>query len=277
MVLTISDDFSLYKIAESGQCFRIRRFEDGVYRFVSGRHILYIRELSPGRFEALCDPGEWNSVWSAYFDLERDYAKIRAAIPKRDTYMYMAAQAGKGIRILRQSPWEALIAFIVSQRKSIPAIENAVDLLAQRFGEPVITHRETVFLFPDPDRLASADLDALISCKLGYRAPYVLDASLKVRSGTMDLRAMDDLSDEQLIEQLKLVRGVGTKVANCVALFSYGRTALAPVDTWIGKVILKQYGGIDPFPAYGETAGILQQYVFYHALKHKSDYGAKRK
>ena len=54
MELTISDDFSLPKIAESGQCFRIRRFVDSTYRFITEGSILYIRELSQGLFEADC-------------------------------------------------------------------------------------------------------------------------------------------------------------------------------------------------------------------------------
>ena len=77
--------------------------------------------------------------------------------------------------------------------------------------------------------------------------------------------------DAELLERLKTVNGVGNKIANCVALFAYGRTALTPVDTWINKVIRSEYGGADPFPAYGDAAGIMQQYVFYYALKHKRE------
>ena len=62
MELTISDDFSLSKIADSGQCFRIRRFDDGIYRFITEGNILYIRELSPRRFEADCTPEDWDAV-----------------------------------------------------------------------------------------------------------------------------------------------------------------------------------------------------------------------
>ena len=52
--------------------------------------------------------------------------------------------------------------------------------------------------------------------------------------------------------------GVGIKVANCVALFAYGRMECAPVDVWIQRVIDQHYAGQNPFPAYG-NAGILQQ------------------
>ncbi len=271
MELTISDDFSLPKIAGSGQCFRIRRFDDGTYRFITESNILYIRECAPRRFEADCTPKEWDTVWAPYFDLDRSYAAIRSAIPTSDTYMQRAAEAGQGIRILRQSPWETLVAFIISQRKSIPAIQGAVELLAERYGEAVTTRRETVSVFPRPEQMADADAEALAACKLGYRTPYVLDAVGRTGSGALDLTAIASCSDAELLERLKTVSGVGNKIANCVALFAYGRTGLAPVDTWIGKVIRSEYGGENPFPAYGGAAGIMQQYTFYYALTHKRE------
>ena len=58
-------------------------------------------------------------------------------------------------------------------------------------------------------------------------------------------------------------------MANCICLFSYGRMGAAPVDTWIHKIIAREYGGRNPFPAYGEYAGILQQFAFYYAIAHK--------
>ena len=271
MELTISDDFSLPKIAESGQCFRIRRFGDGTYRFITEGSVLYIRKMSPCRFEADCAPEEWDAVWSPYFDLGRNYAEIRAFIPESDTYMRQAAEAGRGIRILRQSPWETLVAFIISQRKSIPAIQGAVELLSERYGEALTTQRETVRVFPHPEQMTTADAEALAACKLGYRTPYVLDAIGRASAGALDLTEIAVCGDAELLERLKTVNGVGNKIANCVALFAYGRTALAPVDTWISKVIRSEYGGVNPFPAYGDAAGIMQQYVFYHALKHKRE------
>ena len=271
MELTISDDFSLPKIAESGQCFRIRRFVDSTYRFITEGSILYIRELSQGRFEADCTPEDWEAVWSRYFDLGRDYAQLRAAIPKDDTYMRQAAETGRGIRILRQDPWETLVAFIISQRKSIPAIQGAVELLSDRFGTRIVTARETICTFPSPEQLSRADETALSECKLGYRTPYILDAIDKVCSGALNLTALSDCKNTELLEALKHVNGVGEKIANCVALFAYGRAGIAPVDTWIGRVIGERYGGVNPFPAYGDAAGIMQQYVFYYALNHKNE------
>lgn len=269
MQISIPDDFDLSKIARSGQCFRVKEFEGGWFRFVTGREVLYIRQRSAGCFEVSCPEETWQRVWVPYFDLSRDYSAIQTIIPKSDTYMQLAAREGRGIRILRQDPWEMLVTFIISQRKSIPAIQQAVELLAERFGETIVTPYETVHTFPTATQLADAETGELAACKLGYRVPYIQDAVAKVLAGQMDLAALASLPDGELFEALKTIRGVGDKVANCICLFSYGRTGAAPVDTWIHKIIAREYGGHNPFPAYGTYAGILQQFAFYYAISHK--------
>lgn len=269
MLISITDDFDLSKIARSGQCFRVREFGNGRFRFVTGREVLYIRQQSAGCFEVSC-PGEtWHRVWAPYFDLGRNYSAVQKIIPDSDAYMRLAAGEGRGIRILRQDPWEMLVTFIISQRKSIPAIQHAVELLAERFGEAVATPHETVHTFPTAAQLANAGDRDLAACKLGYRVPYIRDAVSKVLAGEVNLAALEGLPDPELFQTLKTIRGVGDKVANCICLFSYGRTGAAPIDTWMHKIIAQEYGGCNPFPAYGEYAGILQQFAFYYAISHK--------
>ena len=268
MHISITDDFDLAKIACSGQCFRVKEFEDGSFRFVTGREALYLRQ-SAGGFAVSCPEETWQRVWVPYFDLGRTYSAVQKIIPESDTYMQLAAQEGRGIRILRQDPWEMLVTFIISQRKNIPAIQQAVELLAERFGEAVTTPYETLYTFPTAEQLAGAQAGDLAACKLGYRVPYIQNAVAKVLSGQMDLAALATLPDAELFEKLKTIRGVGDKVANCICLFAYGRMGAAPIDTWIHKIIAREYGGHNPFPAYGEHAGILQQFAFYYAIAHK--------
>ena len=70
--------------------------------------------------------------------------------------------------------------------------------------------------------------------------------------------------NDAITSRLLTLDGVGKKVANCVCLFGYGRTAMAPIDVWIQRLIDEEFGGRDPFPAYGQQAGIVQQYLFYY-------------
>ncbi|WP_130868530.1 DNA-3-methyladenine glycosylase family protein [Intestinimonas massiliensis (ex Afouda et al. 2020)] len=277
MEVYIPDLFDLNKIISSGQCFRAVARPDGTCRFVTGEQVLYIRKVSEENYEVSCGRDAWASVWSPYFDLGRDYRTISAQIPRKDSFLSRAAQAGAGIRILRQDPWETLVTFIISQRKSIPAIRWVVEMLSQRYGTPIRTSEETLYAFPTARQLENVCEADYITCKAGYRAPYLCDAVRQVLSGCLDLSGISALSDCELIEALKGVRGVGVKVANCVALFAYGRTACAPVDTWIKKIIQREYRGRDPFGRYGPVAGIMQQYFFYYAQSHKGEPAHKKK
>ena len=262
MEVTIADDFSPEKIMESGQCFRVRRFPDGTYRFVTGQRALCLRPLGRQRWEASCPPAEWAEVWSPYFDLGRDYAALRGRARGKHPFVDEAMAAWSGLRILRQDPWEMLLTFIISQRKSIPAIASAVETLASRWGTPLQTERETLFAFPAPEQLAAVTEEELRACALGYRAPYVLDAVRQVRDGDLDPAVLGRLEDEALFQALQAVRGVGKKVAECVCLFGYGRLRRVPVDVWIARAIEEECGGREPFSLYGDDAGIMQQYVF---------------
>lgn len=270
----ITDDFSLDKIADCGQCFRAKKLDDGSFRFICGEDVLLIREAARNRFEVSSTGEEWETVWSRYFDLPRNYSRIRDIceneFAEEDSgtaeLLHAAAEAGSGLRILRQDPWEMLVTFIISQRKNMPAIALAVEKLSDLYGHML---PEGLHTFPTPDELIRADESDLRAAGLGYRAPYIRDATEKVLSGALDLEAMKGLDDEELFEKLMTVKGVGKKVANCVCLFGYGRTGRSPVDVWIERAIEK-CGGMDPFPRFGEYAGIMQQYVFYYMTHLKS-------
>lgn len=228
MTVTIPGDFDLQKIAASGQAFRIAQTPQG-WRFLAGDKLLYLQPGSGDTYTASCTPEEWQGFWHRYFDLNRNYAAIRAAVPKQDAYLCAAARAGAGIRILRQDAWEMLVTFIISQRKNIPAIQACVETLCTRYGAPLLQPGGNVlYAFPTAQALAAAGEQALRDCALGYRAPYVLAAAQAVAAGTLDLAALETLPDARLLEALMQQHGVGIKVANCVALFAYGRMECAP-------------------------------------------------
>ena len=72
--------------------------------------------------------------WKQYFDLGTDYGSFIASIRADDAYLAAAADAGSGIRILRQDLWEMMITFLISQQKTIPKIREAVEALAKKYG-----------------------------------------------------------------------------------------------------------------------------------------------
>lgn len=271
MEIKISDDFDLKKIVDSGQCFRPKEIKAGLFRFIVGENILHISKRDEQIFEIDCSAQDWENVWKNYFDLGTNYADIRRDIRNfsagkpYEKILYDATEYGKGIRILRQAPFETLISFIISQRKNIPSIRSSVEKICERFGQRV----GNVYLFPRVEEMADATIDDLTGLGLAYRKDYVKEAVEKVSSGAIDFKELETFSDKDLTEELKIINGVGDKIANCVALFAYHRVDRVPVDVWIRRAIDEDFNGENIFSKFGKNAGILQQYIFYHKRNKK--------
>lgn len=254
--------FDLALTAASGQCFRFHKIKDGFYQLTAKGQVLHIQELGDKRYSFSCDEAAFETHWVDYFDLKRDYGAVHSLIRPQDGYLYEAMRYAQGVKILRQEPFETLMAFIISQRKSIPAIISCVEALSRRFGEQIL---EDVFAFPKPAALANASEEDLKACGLGYRVPYIKKTAQMVDGGQIDLEEIATLSDSELETELLRFPGVGKKVAACVMLFAFGRLDIFPVDTWIQKVLSAQYQDGFPFSAYPGVSGILQQYLFCYA------------
>ena len=273
-----ADCFDLEQIMESGQCFRIYRLsvseenEDGViYRATAANHTVLIRQESKNITNTtlltfLCSPDEYEQFWRHYFDLETDYRQYESAIDPEDLYLQSAFAFGSGIRILHQDPWEMLITFIISQRKNIPAIRQAVEALSKKCGTCIDEENE-IYAFPTPEQLSALTLSDLQSLSLGYRAKYIYETTKQVADGSLDLTKWDLFSDNDLHKMLLSCYGVGEKVANCVALFGYHRIGAFPVDVWIDRIQKTYYNGHFPVEKYEGFAGIMQQYLFYYERK----------
>ena len=217
--IQITDDFDLDRIADSGQCFRWQKEASGAYRIIHKEYCLRIRPVKDGIFELSCSEEEFRDVWHDYFDLGTDYRAVRGCISKEeDPFLYKACEYGKGIRILRQDPWEMLISFIISQNKNIPAIKKSIELLCEAAGR----YREDAcdfggdacdasgggyHLFPSPEEILALSDETLAACRFGYRCRYVKAAAADVAEGRLDLSSLQSESGPY--------EKAGSEVAGC--------------------------------------------------------------
>lgn len=264
MVSAIADDFDLTRIAESGQCFRWEQVSDGSYRVLNREKCIYTRRTGENTFEFDCNNAQFEKTWYDYFDLAGDYAAIRSRVnPEEDPFLWHALDQEKGIRILRQDPWEMLVTFIISQNKNIPAIRRSVNTLCKMCGKRLEDVRgEGYFSFPDPESVVLLSEDQLKACGLGYRWSYVHAAADAVASGALDLEGLRSAGEEEANASLMRLRGVGAKVASCVALFGFHYTNAFPKDVWIKRILENEYPDGYPFEKYTPYNGIYQQYMF---------------
>ncbi|MBO4396076.1 MAG: hypothetical protein J5819_06995 [Eubacterium sp.] len=264
--MIVTDDFDLDLIAESGQCFRWKKLDENIYRIPYRSKCLDIYYAGDGRYELSCDDDEFDSIWRDYFDLETCYADIRTRINKADDpFLFGACEYGRGIRILRQDPWETLISFIISQNRNIPAIKKSIELLCEAAGK---TGRSadgnSYYVFPAPEDILSLSENDLSECRLGYRCRYVHEAAKSVAQGDIDLYGLINSPGVETINSLTSICGVGAKVANCVSLFGLHHIDAFPIDVWIKRILENEYPDGYPMEKYSPYNGVYQQYMFYY-------------
>jgi N-glycosylase/DNA lyase len=108
--------FDLSLTAGSGQCFRFNEDKGNCFNLIAFGKRLKIRVLGGDHFMFGCDTVEFEEIWQYYFDLDCDYRSFGISIDAKDAFLSAAFDYAGGLRILRQSPWETLVSFIISQR-----------------------------------------------------------------------------------------------------------------------------------------------------------------
>lgn len=225
---------------------------------------------------------------SSYFRLDDDLLNVYSKVAK-DQYVREAIKRFRGLRLIRQEPWECLISFVCATFKNIPAIKQMVFNVCRQFGDTVEFQGETFYTFPKPHVLAKASLEELRSCRLGFRAKRVLNAAKLVDSGKLDLEYLKTQPYEVAKKELMKLPGVGHKVADCVLLFSLDKLEAFPIDIWMKRIILEHYSrhfkqefvakigtksSLTPSEYqtiytfgrqyFGDHAGYAQEYLYHH-------------
>lgn len=267
MVIKSISHFDMQQICRSGQCFRMRERETGVFAVIAGsRYLEVCRKGEEWGFD--CTEEEFDSFWKSYFDLEQDYGIYQKMVDDRDLYLRAAAEYGGGIRILRQDLWEMIVSFLISQQNHIARIRRCIQNICEAYGEPCVNRRgETYYAFPRPEALAGLEEEALKACNLGYRSRYVVRAARSVLAGELRLEEVAQMEYPYAREELLKLYGVGEKVADCICLFSLHQLEAFPVDTHIRQALEQHYRQGFPAGTYQGVQGVMQQYIFYYELE----------
>jgi N-glycosylase/DNA lyase len=294
-------DYDLAATLASGQAFRWRQAGGAWEGIVAER---WVRLRQGGELihaETAVPQSDWQWLRD-YLQLDVDLAAVVATFPD-DEPMRASVAACRGLRLLRQEPWETLVSFICSSTKQIVQIQQIIALLCERFGEPTPVAADVrrlhspprperpdprpnaksepphvgcypAFAFPSAARLAACSEAELRTCKMGFRAPFVLAAAKAVAGGALDLNHLHSIPTGEARAALMSLHGVGRKIADCVLLFAYGKQDAFPVDVWVRRALTELY-----FPRrrpsekrlahfanthFGPNAGFAQQYLFHY-------------
>jgi N-glycosylase/DNA lyase len=262
----LAKDFSLEHTIDSGQIFRYEKKDE--FYFIVKQDII-IKIMQKGNFLYYKASKKASEQFIRdFFGLNDDLSKILLEIDK-DKLMNKAIAKYQGLRIMNQNPEECLASFIASAFSNIPKIKRSLNLIAKNFGRKIRLDDYETYSFPKLNDLN--DLYKLKKCSLGFRAERIYN-----------LRNLDDdffkkvqkLNYLDAKKELMGLKGVGSKVADCVLLFSLKHYESFPTDVWVERIIKRNYlkkrktniKKVEEFGRkyFGKYAGYAQQYLYHY-------------
>lgn len=271
--------FSFHLTAGHQTFFRGRTgadyYEAGVYRRVldpPARPPILV-EVSPGATEDTLDVALRGhnldgaaGVWGAgqvrrIFALDADFAEF-VALAEVDPLVGALAGHFPGLRPARApTVFEALAQAIIGQQISGVVARRIRDLVVDALGAPFEAGGRTYRAYPRPAAFAAASIDDLRGLKLSRRkAEYLRDIGARIAAGDLDLEALRELPDDEVVAHLSALRGVGRWTAEWVMLRALGRPDAFPAGDLALWRALDRYYQPDKRTGAKEAAALAERW-----------------
>lgn len=257
-----------------GQCYRRSVFVDGMVgvievRFVAGEEFLLL-----GVPSAFADVVSVVERVRRIFDLTAD-SRAFANYLGRDSLLASVVQVYPGLRV--PGAWdgfEMAVRIILGQQVSLAAANTLAGRLVRGFGEAIAVEGEDrlLFLFPTPERLATADIACIgVTPK---RALAIQALARVVSSGVLDFSA--NIGLEQIISQLIALPGIGSWTAHYIAMRAFGEMDAFPAGDLILRRVAAEPGKMLTESQLLKRAEVWRPMRAYAALYLWTDYLASK-
>lgn len=136
--------------------------------------------------------------------------------------------------------YQELVGSIISQQLSVKAAAT----IQRRFNE-LFGSDDT----PAPEQILTKDIEELRAVGLSrQKAGYIQDLAIKVLDGTVRFDHLDTLPNQEIIDELIQIKGVGVWTVHMFLMFCMGRLDVLPVgDLGIRNGIQRHYS-LDHLP-----------------------------
>ena len=188
-----------------------------------------------------------NGGITSYHNLETDFFRKKDNLDlilksiSKDKTVQKAVKKYQGLRILKQDPFQCLISFIISSNSNIQKIKSSLEKMSKKFGTKIEFQNNEFFLFPKPKNLAKASISEITECGVGYRARFIKDAAKMVFLNKINFDYLEKCDYQDAKNNICLVPGIGSKVADCILLFSLNKLEAFPLDRWMIRILEKYY------------------------------------
>jgi DNA-3-methyladenine glycosylase II len=195
----------------------------------------------------------------AYKLAQRRAEKHLSEIDRRMTKVIAAHGKCALVPYWDRSPYESLVRAVAYQQLHGRAAAAILGRLVEKFAP-----RE----FPSPEDLASADPADLRP--LGFSAAKVATIQGVARGaldGVVPTREQAvALSDQELIDRLTQLRGIGQWTVEMLLIFTLGRLDVMPVDDYGVKAGLQALHKLEVFPKKQDFARLTEKWQPYRSI-----------
>lgn len=261
--MRIEIDVSLDPTLGCGQAHRWKKIDDEWTGVLDGK-VIHMKQCSEYIDVHGC---ESESSIRSYLRADDNLNEIIDYIASRDEYVASLFKHCPGLRILRQPRWECLATYLLATNANVKRIGAMVESVCRTFGKEIEPGRHA---FPEPKEILD-HAEMITECRLGFRASRFIELAENVESGTIDIGAIGEMDYRNTVKALQEIKGVGPKVADCVALFAFDHLEAFPVDTRIAQVMEKRFGIVGNYRTvseygmnlFGRYAGYAQEYLYH--------------
>lgn len=250
-LLCTLEQLDLDVVVRGGQAFTWEPVSDGHYaNTIDGQLVVLSTRDGSVFYQSPSSPEAVKGTLERYFRMDGLHnldLMVKEWTEADEKFVRFAGRLRGGVRIPVVEPFECLMAFLCSQNNRIDRIIRMVHGLKKKYGKglySLVTDTATVQIngFPTLHRLAQVERleQELCADGFGYRARYIASTVKALKDG--DMASLAASPYEELVHRLMELPGVGPKVADCVALFGFGRLEAVPVDTHIARVCRLHYG-----------------------------------
>lgn len=239
---SILTNYNLQDTLLGGQAFCFDFYNEWFYGFTQNRIIKLKQEKNNLFWQTFPKKDDFDFL-QKYLKLNVNYNEILKTISK-DSHVINAIKKYPNLRLLNQDFEQTLLSYIISSNNTIKNIRKSVRLLSGKFGRMLKVDDMKFYFFPNTETLAAAKIEDLLECKLGFRAKFFKKAAEHIISQNLNSK-IHQMTEHEARENLKIIPGIGDKIADCIMCYSLGFDNVIPIDTWVKK-IFTQYYNLDP-------------------------------
>ncbi len=277
------DSFELNHIFDCGQCFRRNQQSDWSYTWIFWNNILNVQKKSDSVIFSWFIDWDIQTIITQYFDLDRDYDKIKSKLSKIDNYMKESIEYWHGIRLLNQDLRETIISFIISANNNIPRIKWIIERLSQKYWTEIARNNNSYYTFPTAQQLKDVSILDYRKLWLWFRDVRLYETTRMILDWKVNLNSLYKKDTQTVKNELLNLSWIWPKVADCILLFSdLKRLEVFPIDVRVRRVMNELYihnpdetkvnkNQIQKLACekFWDYAWLAQEYLFYRARTHK--------